>query len=124
MVSYHLDRTPGGGAEPPNEVNPGIGVEWGRGRGAVHLGGYYNTIRTVSLYAGYERRLFGDRWARLGAVVGVVTGYPIFEVAPGLSIVPGATPFAEVGRGAVRPRLYALPFRGGVIAMQLRMQLP
>ena len=123
-VSYHIDRTPGGGTEPPNEFNPGLGMDWRVGQGAVHLGGYYNTVRAVTLYAGYERSIFDDRQVRVGGVAGIVTGYPIIEVMDGVSILPGILPFVEVGRKVVRPRLYAIPFRGGVLAVQFRIRVP
>jgi hypothetical protein len=51
-----------------------------------------------------------------------MTGYPIVEIAPDVTLVPGLVPIVELGRGTVRPRMYAIPFRGGIFAVRLRMQ--
>lgn len=123
-VSYHIDRTPGGGTEPPNEFNPGLGLEWGLGTGTLYVGGYHNTVRELSLYAGYGRTAFRERPVRVGAVAGLVTGYPIIEVLPNVTVLPGIMPFVEVGRGPITPKLYAIPFRGGVLSLQLRVRMP
>ena len=121
-VSYHFDRTPGGGTVTPNEWNGGLGGEWTVGRGALYVGGYYNTMRTLSLYGGYARgRALGSS-VRVGAVAGVVTGYPVLELGAGVSLVPGVLPFVEVGQRRIAPRLYVVPFRGGVVALQFRIR--
>ncbi|PLK49983.1 hypothetical protein C0V76_06135 [Uliginosibacterium sp. TH139] len=59
-----------------NENNKGIGF---RTPGGWTAGGYYNSIRRYSVYAGreYQWRLFGPDWMRLhaGVVLGGVSGY-------------------------------------------------
>lgn len=59
-----------------NENNRGIGL---RIPGGWTAGGYYNSIRRYSVYAGreYQWRLIGPDWmqVRAGAVLGAVSGY-------------------------------------------------
>ncbi len=59
-----------------NENNRGVGI---RIPGGWTTGGYYNSIRRYSVYAGreYQWRLLGPDWlqVRAGGVVGVVSGY-------------------------------------------------
>lgn len=59
-----------------NETNKGIGF---RAPGGWTAGGYYNSIRRYSVYAGreYQWHLAGPDWMQLraGAVLGAVSGY-------------------------------------------------
>jgi hypothetical protein len=80
------------GGERFNEFNPGVGIEvqW-QPRHAVAVGYYLNSIDEDSLYALYQYTpLQLGRYVRLGAMAGVVTGYPGYNdggLAPGGGLV-------------------------------------
>lgn len=74
-----------------NNANPGAYVRFGNG---LTLGGYYNSERRPSFYAGYTHS-FGP----VDVTVGAITGYERAAVMP--MVVPSVRLF-EIGRVGVR----------------------
>lgn len=76
--------------------NPGVYVRWSSG---ITMGGYYNSERRTSLYAGYTHQ-----WGSFALTAGLITGYERRAVMP--MLVP------SVRLGAIGPatmRLAILP---------------
>ena len=94
LASHHFSGEDGFLAQGDrfNEFNPGIGVEvqW-QPRHAVAAGYFRNSVDENSLYALYHYTpLQLGRYVRVGAMLGVVTGYPGYNdggLAPGGGVV-------------------------------------
>lgn len=82
LGSFHVDRSAG-----YNEFNPGVGIEYDvRGRFAVTVGTYYNSVRRQTWYAGVRVHAFEWNDLRFGAMVGAATGY--HEIRTSRRVVP------------------------------------
>lgn len=83
-VSYHLDRN-----RNFNEVNPGLGVEYGITENAKAIAGFYkNSIYKESAYAGAAWTPISiAKGLRIGVVGGIITGY---RLSPAPMLIPVA----------------------------------
>jgi hypothetical protein len=93
--SAHFDSD----IEGLNPVNPGIYVELDNGWLA---GGYYNSLRRTSLYAGYQFKGPFIGPVQPALTVGVITGYPG-------GAMPAVVPSAYIDLGDVGLRLSYIP---------------
>ncbi len=72
MYSYHFQKDKG-----LNNSNPGVGLEYRFSNvSSLTLGGYYNSDRKTSHYAGIYWQPLAIGSVRLGAAIGGFDGYP------------------------------------------------
>ena len=105
-----------------NESNPGIGVEvqW-QPRHGLAAGYYRNSVDEDSLYALYQYTpLALGRYVRVGAMVGVVTGYPGYNDG---GLAPGAGLVAKIEGARFGANLVFLPEVSDITPNTLGLQL-
>lgn len=114
LASYHLDRHRG-----YNEINLGIGIEHElNDRWRLGAGTYRNSIRRDSYYAGAVYAPLSVVGVKLGASLGVVTGYgrPLPMLAPTLM-------FEGSEYGVNLLLVPPVGGKGGVIGVQVKWRL-
>ena len=123
LGSYHPDRAYAR-ENDLTAINPGLGVEYSL-RDDLRLvgGGYRNSYRRASLYAGAAWQPVEILGARVGVLGGLVNGYPIHEgrVGPFAGLVASAeidrAGFNVIFMPKVRDKAH------GAIALQLKWAL-
>lgn len=98
-VSHHFGQRTfwdNGVQRPFNEVNPGIGVEYGLGRvgpfdAHVAAGVYKNSVYDTSKYLAVGLETNGSKFIGAGIDAGVLTGYPDMKVPL------AAIPYVRIG---------------------------
>jgi Antimicrobial peptide resistance and lipid A acylation protein PagP len=107
-----------------NNTNPGVYLRWadGTGSGPV-LGGYYNSERAQSRYAGYHwdwrATTTGGLPVSAGVTVGAINGYARAKVMP--LVVPSAA--VHLGSAALRLTYVPKIEKGGAHALHLSVEM-
>jgi hypothetical protein len=118
-VSKHFPSSDG-----YNERNWGVGLEYGVGEDTRLVTGVYrNSYFRDTAYVGAAYTPFGAGPVRLGAVVGVVTGY---EDQMGSRVAPAVLPVVTFESGNVGFNLIVAPQigdRGGAALLQLKFRI-
>lgn len=99
-----------------NNMNPGAYVRWDNG---LTLGGYYNSERRMSVYAGYTQE-WGPFALTMGAVTGTIYGFKRRAVMP--MIVPSLR-LGSVGPADVRVAVLPKLGKGGATVVHLMLEV-
>ena len=119
FYSYHVQRNKG-----LNDNNIGLGAEYRYSTAnSVTLGVFENSDRQTSHYAGWYWQPLGLGPVRIGAVVGAIDGYPMWNGGWFVAVIPAASiEYSSIGANLLLIPSYKNKLYGS-ITFQLKLRV-